>query len=202
MQKNIYLMLGLDERASEQEVKNAYARMMQRLIQDDSENEVSRQQIASVREHLSQTWEHIKSPDVRQAVFCKTSSPGGAHEDFCRPKLGQLLIALGLLTITELDSLLEIQHNTKTSHVQIGHLMLAAGYLTEQQLDFCLRLQNTLKLPTDHPQRWGQRLIELGLVDDDQLKVALLEQQMTGCTLRQAFINRGWLSDAILDRIF
>src|SRR5439155_17953214 len=113
-----------------------------------------------------------------------------------------MLVAAGLLTLDELDAVLEIQRNTGHDHVPVGELLVATGHITQQQLDYYLRQQQLFQLPPDNPQRWGQRLIELDLVTEDQLKVALIEQKTTGCTLREALINRGWLPPQVLDRIF
>ncbi len=212
MVSNIYLLLGVEEGASLAEIKRAYARLMGSLDSELRATKERRPEIEAAVERLSEAYEGLKDPSVRQTyeswsnenswTDSEPSKPPTAPEDYCRPKLGQLLVASGLLTLEELDAALEIQRNTHHTHIPIGELLVGAGYLTPEQLDYYLQVQHLTRLPSDHPERWGQRLIELGLVGEDQLKVALIEQKTTGCTLRQALINRGWLTTELLDRIF
>jgi len=207
MVKNIYLLLGLPDGAPWSDVKVAYARFMENLCaRDQDERSETTPSIEEARRHLVEAWEHMKNTEVRSAYGEKdctpSQMPAPAEPAYARPKLGQLLVASGLLTLAELDSVLEIQHNTRNDHVKLGGILVAAGYIDESQLSYYLRMQEVLQLPSDHPQRWGQRLLELGLVSEDQLKIALIEQKTTGCTLREAFLNRGWLAAHDLDRIF
>lgn len=213
MVSNIYLLLGVEEGAPLLQIKRAYARLMGSL---DSELRAAKGRMPEVEaaiERLSEAYEQFKDPSVRHtyeswsnehewADLEPSTAPTAPEEEYCRPKLGQLLVAAGILTLEELDAVLEIQRNTHHTHIPIGQLLVGAGYLTPEQLNYYLRVQQLTRLPSDHPQRWGQRLIELGLVSEDQLKVALIEQQTTGCTLRQALINRDWLTPELLDRIF
>ncbi len=206
MVKNIFLLLGLPDGSPVSEVKEAYTKFMSKLCQNEEQLvELELDLVKEARERLSLSWNHHNqsSPSEFELSAPQPESETEAEfATFCRPKLGQILISAGLLTLAELDAILEIQSNTRNEQIHIGDLMVAAGYITEQQKDYYLRMQVLLKLPSDHPHRWGQRLLELGLVDDDQLKVALIEQQTTGCSLREALINRGWLTPELLDRIF
>jgi len=203
MVSNIHLLLGITEDAAWTDVKKAYARLMESLNDQDICCQCTvLDKVKAARERLSSTYEHLKKPDIRRAYNLDRQREAQKETEYCRPKLGQLLVASGLISLEELDAALEIQRNTGTTHVPLGQLLLAIGYLTEQQLDYYLRVQRLSKLPADHPERWGQRLVELGLVTDDQLMVALIEQQNTGSTLREALIKRGWLTAEVLDRIF
>ncbi len=195
MVRNLFLLLGLTDGASSLEMKKAYARLIQKLDAIQNE-EVSKEQVAcivqEIRERLSDSFEYMKSLDAENQF----SGTG------CRPKLGQLLVACDMLSLEELDSVLEIQRNVLVDDTALGELLVAIGYVTEEQLAHFLRLQEVIKLPPDHPVRWGQRLVELGMITEDQLKIALIEHRATGVTLREALIERGWLSTELLDRIF
>ena len=207
MVKNIYLLLGLPEGTPWSEVKVAYAKFMENLCHENEDRDNQHMSsIEEARRHLVESWQHMENAEVRRACGftenSKAQTAAYAEPTCTRPKLGQLLVASGLLTLAELDSVLEIQQNTHNEHVKLGTILVAAGYIDEQQLSYYLRMQEVLQLPADHPQRWGQRLLELGMITEDQLKVALIEQKTTGCTLREAFINRSWLTAEDLDRIF
>ena len=209
MTNNIYLLLGIEEGSPLPEIKKAYARTMASFSDENVCCPCAvLERVSQARQGLSQTFEKLKNPEVLKAYQAKFASED-THDasttdktEYCRPKIGQMLVASGLITLDELDNALEIQKNTKTTHVPLGELLVAAGYITPQQLDYYLRMQKLMKLPPDHPDRWGQRLIELGLISHDQLKVALIEQETTGSTLREALITRGWLTSQLLDKIF
>lgn len=194
--QDIHLMLGLSESSSLLEVRKAYAQMLRALYSTDLAKSKTglarlkdvRQRIQSAIDNLTQMHnEDSKTPDKAQWV---------------RPKLGQMLVASGMLTIDQLDAALEIQRNTQSHHIFIGEILVHSGYITNKQLTHYLKQQELLRLPPDHQERWGQRLVQLGLVTEDQLNIALIDQHNKTCTLREALINRGWLTADVLDRIF
>jgi hypothetical protein len=203
MHSNIHILLGIRSDATWADVTQAYADMMNALdAADDCCKDGMMERLREARARVSESYEYVKEPAVRECYEAAYAERPTVDRAYCRPKLGQLLVAAGLLTLEELDAVLEIQCNTGNEHVPLGELLLAAGYIDRQQLDYYLKQQRLFKLPPDNPQRWGQRLVELNLVTEDQLKVALIEQRTTGCSLREALINRGWLSPKVLDRIF
>ncbi len=57
-------------------------------------------------------------------------------------------------------------------------------------------------LAPEHPSRWGQRLVELGLLDDAQLEIALYDHLTSGISVRQAILKRGWMEETLMDNIF
>ncbi len=202
MRESIHLLLDLGEEARWAEIEEKFSRVIDFLkSQEATGNRKARQARADLVRGFKCMSSYM-APDNSSSQ--KVAEKDGRVEEaaFCRPKLGQILMAAGLLTMTELDSVLEIQKNTATDHIPIGELLVALGYLTVEQKDYYLRQQDFIRLPSDHPDRWGRRLVALGLVNEDQLKVALIDQKTTGCTLREALINRGWLTSTQLDRIF
>ncbi len=194
--QDIHLMLGLSDSSSLLEVKKAYAQMLKALYSTDlAKSKVGLQRLKDVRQRIQTALDHLTQ--LHQVASSDTNVP-----QWVRPKLGQMLVASGLLTLEQLDAALEIQRNTKSHHIFIGEILVGSGYITNKQLAHYLKHQELLRLPPDHQERWGQRLVQLGLVTDDQLKVALIDQHNKGVTLREAMINRGWLTADVLDRIF
>ncbi len=202
---DLYFLLGLPPDVPWSEVAAAYERLVQSLAEDDLCDDCDLPRaMRSARERLGQWRQQAQRCAPPHDLEMPQADSGWDSLDrgHCRPKLGQLLVAAGLLSLEELYAVLEIQRNTGHEHIPIGELLVELEYITERQKDYYLRLREAVKLPADHPQRWGQSLLALGLIDEDQLKVALIEQQQTGCTLRQALINRGFLTEKALDRIF
>lgn len=195
---DIHLMLGLSDSSSLLEIRKAYAQMLKALYSTDlAQSKAGLARLKDVRQRIQLALDNIS--ELHKEDTQTTSSPA---PQWVRPKIGQMLVASGLLTLDQLDAALEIQRNTKSHHMFIGEILVGAGYITNKQLAHYLKHQELLKLPPDHEARWGQRLVELGLVTDDQLKVALIDQHNKGITLREAMISRGWLTADTLDRIF
>jgi len=197
--QDIHLMLGLSDSSSLLEVKKAYAQMLKALYSTDlAKSKIGLSRLKDVRQRIQKALDQLVETHEEISGIVGADSTS----EWVRPKIGQLLVASGLLTLEQLDAALEIQRNTQSHHIFIGEILVHAGYITDKQLQHYLKHQEIMRLPPDHQDRWGQRLVQLGLVTDDQLKIALIDQQNKNVTLREALISRGWLSADVLDRIF
>lgn len=192
MASDIYLLLGLKEEASISEIEECYAKQISSISG-------CLESVALKRAHEKLSWAYYQHERSKVKISTDHSS---TTDKYGLPKLGQLLISAGLITLDELATVLEIQNNTQAIHIPMAEILVDVGYITVDQKNYYLKLQQVMKLPPDHPERWGQRLVALGLVTEDQLKVALIEQTTIGSTLREALINRGWVTAAELDQIF
>jgi hypothetical protein len=112
-----------------------------------------------------------------------------------RPKLGQLLIADGRLSAGDLDSILTVHDSEELRKLPVGKLLVISGLLTAPELRHYLSLQKMLRLPSDHHERWGRKLVDDGLLTQEQLNVALSDRLLKKMTLREAIVARGWMSD-------
>ncbi|MDZ4835196.1 MAG: hypothetical protein SGJ27_15575 [Candidatus Melainabacteria bacterium] len=193
MVKHLLLLLGLPEDSTITEIKKRYARLLERLSQRDSAAPEVVDELQPARQRLSESFEHWKK--VGALDQCSYTAILTAT-----PKLGQVLVASDRLTINELVTVLKLQRSARGQ--RFGELLVSNGYISSVELDHFLQLQRIIELPLDHPERWGQRLVDLGLLCNDQLNVALIDHRRTGNSLRAAIIDRGWLTSAILDRIF
>jgi hypothetical protein len=194
MVRHLLLLLGMPEGATVSDIKKKYAQLLQRLGSGQGQ---SNDHLRLARERLSESYEYWKKTGEKELTELSAANDLG-----CNPKLGQLLVGSGRLSFEDLKSFLDIHAHAEIAGLKFGELLVASGYINDVDLDYFLRLQRLVEFPPDHPERWGQRLVELGLISEDQLKIALFEHTQTNCTLRQALINRGWLTAAVLDRIF
>ena len=193
MVKHLLLLLGIADGARVSDIKKHYARLLGRLSKRDSSTQAIHDDLQPARQRLSESFEHWKKLGAvdGEAVYEAINTT---------PKLGQVLVASDILSLGEVIAVLNLQKEAPGQ--RFGELLVQTGFITVEELDYFLQLQRIIELPPDHPERWGQRLVELGLLSQDQLKVALIEHRREGTTLRSAIINRGWLTSEILDRIF
>ena len=119
-------------------------------------------------------------------------------EPMFHPKLGQMLVAGGLISLEQLDEAIEKQ---KTVDLKIGEILKGMNLLTQMELDSFLLNQSLIKLPLGSPYQFGRRLIGLGLVTDDMVRIALVEQRTTGKSIGEILCERNWLAADILDAL-
>jgi hypothetical protein len=119
-----------------------------------------------------------------------------------KPDLPDLLVGTGRLTVEDLDDLLVVRDTTGLNDLPLGTFFVYSGCLTSEELRAFLLLQKTLRISPQRTKRWGQKLVEVGLLTEEQLQNALSDRIASSITLRQAILNRGWLSEDELDKIF
>lgn len=100
-------------------------------------------------------------------------------------RLGQLLLRFRLVTHDQLQSCLEAQLGNPD--VYLGELLVAQGIVTHDDI------QNTLKMQLNE-LRLGQILVRTGSITEDQLTLALADQEQSGELLGSVLIGLGLCS--------
>ncbi|HEY9870271.1 MAG TPA: hypothetical protein V6D08_13980 [Candidatus Obscuribacterales bacterium] len=189
-----YCVLGLKAGAPPAEVEAAYKRLTEALAEDnfmDTPQEwVQAQQaymaIENAYKRILEGDEDEPHPECRESEEDEVSIP---------PKLGQLLVAAGVITMEQLEDAIAQQ---ATVDLPLGEILKRSNLVTQMELDAFLLNQRQIKLPPDSPYLIGQRLIGLGLVTEDMVRIALVEQRTTNKPLGRILVERGWLAGDIL----
>jgi type IV pilus assembly protein PilB len=105
-----------------------------------------------------------------------------------RKKLGEILIAQGLITNEQLVEALQVH---KRTGVSLGTVLVNLGYITDDDLTSVLGAQIQL----DQRKRIGEVLIDQGLITEDQLQLGLEEQKKTRLQLGKCLVQLGYISD-------
>ncbi|MDO5575467.1 MAG: ATPase, T2SS/T4P/T4SS family, partial [Fibrobacter sp.] len=108
-----------------------------------------------------------------------------------RKKLGEILIAQGLITQEQMLFALQEQKRTGMS---FGRILVSLGYVKEEELSSVLGQEIHL----DQRKRIGEVLIEQGLITEEQLNQGLEEQRKTGLRLGKCLTNLGFISETRL----
>ncbi|MCX7725690.1 MAG: ATPase, T2SS/T4P/T4SS family [Chitinispirillaceae bacterium] len=108
-----------------------------------------------------------------------------------RKKLGEILIAQGL--ITEEQLLIALKEHKRTG-VSLGSVLVKLGFITEDDLSSVLGQQIQL----NQKKRIGEILVEQGFITEEQLLRGLEEQKRTGLQLGKCLVNLGYISEAKL----
>jgi type IV pilus assembly protein PilB len=102
-------------------------------------------------------------------------------------RLGELLMAEGLVTPAQLEEALRVQR-TPDSYAPLGHILIAQKIVTRDQLLSVLeRHRRSTKL--------GDILLKTGEINPTQLETALSEQRRTGQALGAVLLRLGYTSE-------
>jgi len=189
-----YCILGLKAGAPAAQVEAAYQRLIDGFAEDnfmDSPQEwVQAQQaymaIENAYKRIQEGDEDEPHPECRESEADQVNIP---------PKLGQLLVAAGVISLKQLEDAVAKQ---ATVDLPLGEILKRSNLITQMELDAFLLNQSQIKLPPDSPYLIGQRLIGLGLVTEDMVRIALVEQRTSGKPLGIILVDRSWLARDIL----
>jgi serine/threonine protein kinase len=111
----------------------------------------------------------------------------GAETRSARRRLGELLLAEGVISPTQLRAALQEQARDWTD-TPLGHILVNRGWVSRQQL---LSLLEKRK----RKYRLGDLLVETNSITEDQLAFALREQQRSGQRLGELLVQLDYVSD-------
>lgn len=189
-----YSILGVKHGTSLEQVEAAYNRLIKIF---DEENFMSKPQswVQAQQAQLAIENAYNRINNSAQEVL---SEECAESNDSVPPKLGQLLVAAGIITLEQLDKAIAQQ---ATLNLPLGEVLKGSSLITQMELDSFLLNQRLIKLPPDSPYEIGQRLMGLGLITEDMLRIALVEQRNSGKTITQILLDRHWLDESILDAL-
>jgi type IV pilus assembly protein PilB len=105
-----------------------------------------------------------------------------------RKKLGEILIAQGMITNENLVEALQVH---KRTGVSLGSVLVKLGYITEDELTGVLGAQ----IQIDQKKRIGEVLIDQGLITAEQLSAGLEEQKKSKMQLGKCLVKLGAISE-------
>lgn len=106
-----------------------------------------------------------------------------------RKKIGEILLAQGLINQDVLDQAME-EH--KRSGTSLGTVLVQMGHITQETLESVLGLQLEL---TGQRKRLGEILVDQGFMTDAQIQECLDEQKRTGKQIGKLFIEKGYIDE-------
>ncbi|MBE9028463.1 WecB/TagA/CpsF family glycosyltransferase [filamentous cyanobacterium LEGE 11480] len=116
-----------------------------------------------------------------------------------RPQLiGRYLIEAGLVTQAQVDAALIEQGE---SGIRLGSILAGKGWVQQQTVDFLVQ-QIQQRISQQHSRayrKFGEYLVEAGLVTEDDVQAALAEQQLTGMRLGSILAGRGLIGQQTVD---
>jgi len=191
-----YCILGLRAGAAREEVDAAYERLIA-TFEEDNFMDAPQEWVQAQQAYLAieNAYKRIVEGDEDDFPECMQKP---AHGEVVPPKLGQMLVAAGVITLEQLEEAVAKQ---TTLNLPLGEILKSSSLITQMELDAFLLNQSLIKLPPDSPYLIGQRLIGLGLVTEDMVRIALVEQRTTKKPVGRILVERGWLAKDILEAL-
>jgi hypothetical protein len=196
---NQFLILGIDESASPDQIDEAYKYLSSNLHPTafpagspaEQQAQVCWQRIVTAYQALRDTPTRERAREQALAERAQGFKP-----DELKPFLGHICVAAGIIT---LDDLLEAIDKQGDIDLPLGQILQEKQLLSQTELDGLLMGQRLFGAPNRPPDEITQRLIALGVVSKDMVKIVMIDQRTAyGTTLPQLLVKRGWIAEPVV----
>ena len=195
---NQFLVLGLDESASDVAIGEAFHYLSKNLnptnFPSGSSAECQAQQCMSrIVPAYKQLIDDAGRERARQEVIYERSKP--LDPDEMKPFLGHICVAAGIINIEDLIDAISTQGDID---LPLGQILQEKALLSQTELDGLLMGQRLFGSPGRQLDSMTRRLLNLNAVSRDMVKIVMIDQRTNFVSsLPQLLIKRGWLSDTV-----
>lgn len=195
---NPYQILGIHADAESPEIERAFVRLRQALAnQDFGEDVVGKTQARQCLDAFENSYNILSDPDKRKEMDRKLEAAKTfGSEGNRKPRLGQLCVASGIISVEQLEEAVEEQLETG---LPLGEVFENKHFLSRAELEGLLMGQDLIDLDDVIDDPLAERLIALELLTEDMLLIARMETRAQGASLKSALVRRGWVSPLVLE---
>jgi hypothetical protein len=189
-----YRVLGIPEDAPEADVECAYKSLVQGLAPGNFPfNQRARQQaeqcLKAIEEAFATISDTTKLNDYKRRQIDGTSGSGTTH-----PRLGQLCVASGMISVEQLEEAVKAQFDTG---LPLGEILEDKQFLSHAELEGLLLGQDLIDIDSTCSDPSALRLIGLRLASEDMVLVAQMEKKVRDVPIHNIFLDRGWLEPEV-----
>lgn len=195
---NPYQILGIQADAETQEIERAFVKIRQALAnQDFAEDIIGKKQARQCLDAFEKAYATLIEPDKRKEIDSQLKAESAFGEGGNRkPRLGQLCVASGIISVEQLEEAVEEQLDTG---LPLGEILEDKHFLSRAQLEGLLLGQDLIDLDNVAKDPLAEKLLALGLVTEDMLLIASMETRAQGASLGNALVRRKWVSPLVLE---
>ena len=186
---NHFHVLRLNEAAEKSNIDQTTLRLTERLSQPFKSAKASDQALVALKA-VRTAHEHLTS----DSAIAQHSS-GGRKQFNSRLRLGQLCLASGMISLEQLEEAVQEQQNCNR---QLGEILLDKQSISQEELDGLLIGQELIAPDEEVTDSLALQLLALGLVAEDLMIIALLEQRFDSGSIGDTLVRRGWIEEEIL----
>lgn len=193
-----YKVLGISEGADESEIQKVYNRLTQRLAPDSFSEGPAREQAQKCLNAITDAYNTLTAGP--QTATSKTGSQSSRSNETTHPRLGQMCVATGIISMEQLEE--AVQEQIRTG-LPLGEVLEDKQFLSRVQLEGLLLGQGLIDVDGERNDPIAQRLIALNLATLDMVLIAQMQMKwQENCSLIDSFVRHGWLQQEVADAIF
>jgi hypothetical protein len=186
---NHFHALKLDKTADASSIDEIALRLTERLSQPFNSNKATEQA------HIALQAIRTAHEELSSNRNAHEHSSGGSNKFNSKLRLGQLCLASGMITIEQLKEAVQEQQNSER---QLGEILLEKQFISQEELDGLLIGQELIAPDEEVSDALALQLMALGLVAEDLMIIALLEQRFATGGVGDTLVRRGWIEEDIL----
>jgi len=190
--ERLQFLLGLPENALRETVESTYKTLMKSL---DAKNfppdSQASEQAARCRRVLEKY--HLQMRDGVSSGVTEEDIFGSSNQT--RPRLGQLCVSSGMISMQQLQEAVETQAKEGR---QLGEILQAKQFISQAELDGLLLGQQIIDMPSACTDPFGKRLVLLDLATEEMILIAQMEQNATGYTVGELVARHGWVAPEVV----
>jgi hypothetical protein len=196
--QKILSVLGLPTGASEAQVKSTYKRLIANLSSEHFiDNARASEQAEIAKAIIEETYQEFFATGSRILMEDKLNSIGTVQSHH-KPRLGQLCVASGMISIDQLKEAVEAQ---VTNKIPLGEILQSKKFISQGELDALLLGQQMIDVPDVENEPSDHRLVLLGIANEDMILVLQMEQKTLGLSMRELLTRHRWVEPAVLDAL-
>ena len=193
---SLYAVLGLEESAPTPEVEAAYKRLLQVLSPDKFKPGPARMQAEKAQVAIDKAHATLIQPELRQLYEQQRQEYlKGEKQGDSRPRLGQLCVASGMISMDQLKEAVDAQVKTG---MPLGEVLQDKQFISQAELDGLLLGQEMIDAPSAVTDPLGMRLVSLSLVSEDMVLIVQMEKRTQGKSTDELFVRHGWIDAEVL----
>lgn len=193
------MILGLEEDASQTLIESAFRELNSGLDPESFTDFRASNQAAQAKAKVAEAYKTLSSEQARQAyVKGREHKEARTQQADGRPRLGQLCVASGMISMEQLQEAVEAQ---VTRGIPLGEVLQEKQFISQAELDGLLLGQEMIDVPTICFDPLGQRLIALGLITEDMAIIIQMEQKTLSQGFDEIVSRHGWVDRRVLDAL-
>jgi hypothetical protein len=193
---SLYAVLGLEENAPTAQVEAAYKRLLQVLSPDKFKAGPARAQAEKAHVSIDKAHATLIQPELRQLYEQqRLEYLKGEKQGDSRPRLGQLCVASGMISMDQLKEAVDAQVKTG---MPLGEVLQDKQFISQAELDGLLLGQEMIDAPSAVTDPLGMRLVSLALVSEDMVLIVQMEKRTQGKSTDELFVRHGWIDSEVL----
>jgi hypothetical protein len=195
---SLYSVLGLQEDAPKEAVDDAHLSLSAALEPGNfPDGSVARKQAERCLKAIENAYNTLSKPDLAKLYHDQREEyVKGEKKGDTRPRLGQLCVASGMITMDQLREAVDEQLKTG---LPLGEVLQELHFISQAQLEGLLLGQEMIDVPSAVTDPIAVRLISLTLLSEDMALIAQMEKRAQGVTINEIVGRHGWIAPEVLD---